>query len=96
MDTSNSILAPELKSVTVSGNIISGGAVNQSQSATSTASSCLDLSTILAPLYITSIPFDPKIGNNNQTYYAIQKTTGGRINVKSCSAENGEVISVTR
>lgn len=96
LDTSNSILAPELKSVTVSGNIISGGAVNQSQSATSTASSCLDLSTILAPLYITSIPFDPKIGNNNQTYYAIQKTTGGRINVKSCSAENGEVISVTR
>ena len=93
-DTVDSAITPELKSVTIGAGV--GGNGGQQMSSSTTASACLDLTTTLSPLYITSIPFDPKIGNANQTYYAIQKTTGGRINVQSCSAENGEVISVTR
>lgn len=92
LDTTDSALTPELKSATISGSTAGGGGGN----ASSTASACLDLSSALAPTYITSLPFDPKTGSNSQTYYAIQKTAGGRINVQACSAENGENISVTR
>ena len=96
-DSTDSTLTPELKSVIISGSTsISSGGSQQSSSGTSTASACLDISSSLAPGYITSIPFDPKTGNNNQTYYAVQKTAGGRINVQACSAENGETISVTK
>ncbi|MCX6780479.1 MAG: hypothetical protein NT034_04890 [Candidatus Magasanikbacteria bacterium] len=93
LDTTDAALTPELKSAIISGSTAGGGGGGN---ASSTASACLDLSSALAPTYITSLPFDPKTGSNNQTYYAIQKTTGGRINVQACSAENGEVISVTR
>ncbi len=88
-DTSDNTLTPELKSITIGGNTIGSNA-------SSSASACLDLSSSLTPNYITSVPFDPKIGSNNQTFYAITKTSGGRINVQSCSAENGESISVTK
>ena len=96
LDTLDSSLTPEIKSVAISGSTSgqSGGTIQVSGS--STMPTCLDLSSLLAPNYITSLPFDPKTGSNNQTYYAIQKTAGGRINVQACSAENGEIISVTR
>jgi hypothetical protein len=88
-DTTNSALTPELKSATISGS--AGGSV--ASSTLSTADTCLDLSSSLTPTYITSIPFDPKTGSTDRTYYAAQKTPGGRISIKACSAENGEVIS---
>lgn len=85
---------PELKSVAINGTqtVVQGGAGTPS----STAAACLDISSALTPTYITSIPFDPKVGDNNKTFYAVKKTTGGRINVQSCSPENGETISVTK
>lgn len=91
LDTADSALTPELKNAIISGSTAGGGG-----NASSTASSCLDLSSNLAPTYITSIPFDPNTGSSNQTYYAVQKTSGGRINVQACSAENSEAISITR
>ncbi len=93
LDTVDSALTPELKSVIISGS--TSGSSGGSSSST-TAAACLNLSSALTPTYITSLPFDPKTGSNSQTYYAIQKTAGGRINVQACSAENSEVISVTR
>lgn len=93
LGTTDSALTPDLKSVIISGSV--GGSGGGASSST-TAATCLDLSSALAPAYITSLPFDPKTGSNSQTYYAVSKTVGGRINVKACSAENGEVISVTR
>ncbi len=94
LDTVDSALTPELKSAIISGST-SGSSGGSSPSST-TAAACLDLSSALAPTYITSLPFDPKTGSNSQTYYAIQKTAGGRINVQACSAENAEAISITR
>ena len=95
-DTSDSSLTPELKSVTIGGSATLMGGGGGSQSASSTASTCLDLSSSLTPAYITSIPFDPRVGNNSQTYYAVQKTANGRINVQACSPENGVTVSVTK
>lgn len=91
LDTTDNTLTAELKSVTINGSTIGG-----IQSASSTISTCLEISSALVPNYITAVPFDPKTGSNSQTYYAVKKTAGGRINVQSCSAENGENISVTR
>lgn len=94
LGTVDSSLTPELKSVIISGSV--GGSGGGTSSSSTTATACIDLSLALAPIYITSLPFDPKTGSNSQTYYAVSKTVGGRINVKACSAENGEVISVTK
>lgn len=87
-------LTPELKSVAISGtqSVVQGGVGTPS----STMSGCLNLSSALAPTYITSIPFDPKVGDSAKTYYAVKKTAGGRINVQACSPENGETVSVTK
>ena len=96
LSSSDSALTPEIKSVIISGSTGGSVGVITQNSGPQTAAACLDLSSLLAPSYITSLPFDPKIGSNSQTYYAIQKTPGGRINVQACSAENGQSISVTR
>lgn len=96
LDTLDSSLTPEIKSVAIGGSTSAQGGGTIQVSGSSTMPACLDLSSVLAPNYITSLPFDPKTGSNNLTYYAVQKTTGGRINVQACSAENGEIISVTR
>lgn len=61
-----------------------------------TADSCLDLSSALVSDYITAIPTDPKLGNANNTYYAVKKTSGGRISVQACAAENGKNITATK
>ncbi len=96
-DTTDSALTPELKSVAIGGVVAaSGGSGGQTSSTSTTASACLDMSSSLTPIYINSIPFDPKVGSNSQTYYAVQKTAGGRINVQACSPENGQAISVTK
>lgn len=87
-------LTSELKSVAINGtqSVIQGG----SGASSSTMSACLNISSALAPAYITSIPFDPKVGDNTKTYYAVKKTLGGRINVQACAPEDGQTISVTK
>ncbi len=91
-DTADASISPELKSLIVGGSQTIVGAGNS----TTTADACLDISPALVSNYITSIPFDPKVGSANKTYYTLKKTTGGRINLQACSAENGEIISVTK
>lgn len=57
-----------------------------------TENACLDLSSELVPKYLTDIPFDPKFGGSNKTYYAVKGTGTGRLEVRSCSPELDEVI----
>lgn len=94
-DTSNASISPGMKNITIGGTVSGASGTTQSPSST-TAAACLDLSSTLFPLYINSIPFDPKTGNTDKTYYAVKKTIGNRINVVACSAENSEIINVTR
>ena len=94
LDTTDTILSPELKNVTIGGSTSATG--SGGENSTTTANACLDLSSSISPTYIISIPFDPKGGSDSKTYYAVKKTSGGRINIQSCSAENGETISVTK
>jgi len=95
-DTNDITQTSELKNTTISGNVSSSGTTEPTSTSTTTNSACLDISTSLVPNYITAIPFDPKIGNNEKTYYAIKKTEGGRINIVACSAENSETINLTQ
>ena len=60
------------------------------------ASPCLDISPYLVEKYVASIPISPSTGNAGRTFYAVKKTSTGRITVHACSAENGETIDVTR
>ena len=92
-DTANNTLTPELKSVSISGTTVAG---NSTSTPASTVDGCLDLTPSLVSNYITAIPFDPKVGSTNKTYYAIRKTTGNRINVVACNTENNDTINVTR
>lgn len=97
-DTTAAAVTPELKNLSITGTpttATGGGTVSTSASST-TADACLDLTTVLVNQYITSMPFDPKIGTIDKTYYAIKKTTGNRINVVACNPENSEIINVTR
>ncbi len=97
LDSDSTIISPEFKSVSLS-NIIGAtvGTPAVTVGSENTDLTCLDLSSTLAPDYITSLPFDPKNGTPAKTYYALKRTAGGRINVQACSAENGENISVTK
>ncbi|MFH1188873.1 MAG: type II secretion system protein [bacterium] len=60
------------------------------------ASACIDLTPSLVSDYIVDIPYDPKDGNAERTYYAIKKDSGGRIVIYACSTELGEEISISR
>ena len=99
LDSDFSSVTPELKNVSVTYN--SAGTSGTPATSTyvggeTTVSACLDLSSLLAPDYITLLPFDPSVGTSAKTYYAVKKTAGGRIMVEACNAENGELINVTR
>ena len=84
-ETDSASFTPELKTVTVG---YGGG--------TATNDACLDLSPSLVEDYIAQIPFDEKYGSAAKTYYAIQKRTSGRVEVRACGAELDEEISVMR
>lgn len=100
LDSDNVTYSPELKNISISGSqtvtVTSSSTGSGNFSVINTAAACLDLTSNLSPVYVTSLPFDPKVGSSNKTYYAVKKTAGGRINVQACSPENGETISVTK
>ena len=50
----------------------------------------------LTPVYVVGMPTDPTGSGTGLTGYTIATSTGNRIIVNAPSAENGEVISVTR
>lgn len=49
------------------------------------SSACIDLSAYLVPDYLVAVPFDPKNGSSGKTYYAVQKSVDGKINIYACS-----------
>ncbi len=49
--------------------------------------SCADLSGSLVETYLAEIPADPSTGTDGNTRYAIDRTTGNRIEVVACDAE---------
>jgi type II secretory pathway pseudopilin PulG len=61
-----------------------------------TEDACLDLSPLLAPTFINSIPYDPKHGSSEKTYYAIKKTSEERIVISACGPELEKVIEIRR
>lgn len=88
-DTLDTTASPGLTEVHVSYAV--GGAAGET-----TEASCVDLSSLLAPEYLTDIPVDPTDGGSGKTYYAIRDTGEGRLTVKACTVELEERISVTR
>lgn len=57
----------------------------------------IDLSTDLAPTYITQIPFDPSTGTPEDTQYTIYLDPNGRVVASASSELNvGQFITVTR
>jgi len=61
-----------------------------------TNSACLDLGASLIDTYFSQVPYDPKDGSVEKTYYAIKEIGDGNIKVVACSAENNEEIQITR
>ena len=55
--------------------------------ASSLSSSCGNLSGSLVETYLAEIPTDPNTGTTGNTRYAINKTSGNRIEVVSCDSE---------
>ncbi|MCR4312426.1 MAG: type II secretion system GspH family protein [Candidatus Uhrbacteria bacterium] len=50
---------------------------------------CADLSGSLVETYLAEIPMDPNAGTAENTRYAINKTSGNRIEVIACDSELG-------
>lgn len=80
-----------LDSVTTSGQVIgtSTSGCDSTCTATTTVSSCLDLSSSLVGGYTVEIPKDPKTGTTANTDYFINRTSDDRILVGSCDPELG-------
>jgi len=66
------------------------------KSTATTDTACLDLSTSLTPDYIPAIPYDPLVGSDNKTYYAISRRADQGVTVIACQAELGEYFETSR
>lgn len=64
--------------------------------ATTTESSCADLSGDLAPTYVAEVPTDPQTGSGTTTGYYVNETSSGRVTVGACEPEQSDTIEVTR
>ncbi len=64
--------------------------------ATTTVSSCLDLSNSVGGTYIAKMPPDPKTGTDANTDYYVNKQSTGRITVGACDPELSVSMDVTR
>lgn len=80
-----------LDSITTSSQVIGTATAgcDTTCTATTTLSSCLDLTSALAGGYIAEIPRDPKTGTAANTDYYINRTSDGRVLVGSCDPELG-------
>jgi hypothetical protein len=89
----DSTLSPKFSSVTVNFTSLIQSNIPNGEYVTTTES-CLDLSSILIPDYLSEIPSDPQVGSSEKTYYAIKKSQNDRINVISCSPELQKTIMI--
>jgi prepilin-type N-terminal cleavage/methylation domain-containing protein len=60
-----------------------------------TVDECVDLNSELAG-YLPGVPYDPKYGDEEMTYYGIRQTSTGAIKVKSCRPELGVNVEVVK
>ncbi len=58
-----------------------------------TESSCINLENELED-YLTEVPYDPSLGSNERTYYAIKKVGENRIIIVACDPETLEEIKI--
>ncbi|MFA6382388.1 MAG: type II secretion system protein [Candidatus Buchananbacteria bacterium] len=74
--------------------VLGTGATCSTCTATTTtgASPCVDLTSVLAPNYITSLPVDPSTGAAADSQYYVYRSAAGRITVGAC---NPEVVAGT-
>ncbi len=84
LDTDTQSGGPEIASVGGGNNGTGGGSGTGTATTENTLDSCLNLTSVLAPNYLTSIPFDPATGNAAKTNYAVKKIPGGLL-VRSCT-----------
>ena len=87
-DTDNVNITPGLSSVSIEYTMDAGDNEN-------TETDCLDLSGVMN-YYLPAIPFDPKYGDDAQTYYAIQEIDERSILVRSCRPELEADIELIR
>ncbi len=71
-------------------------AVSCTNVTTLSSGACLDLSSAVVPTYLASMPIDPLTGSANNTLYAVDKNSAGRIIVASCVPEIASTISLQR
>jgi len=64
--------------------------------ATSTVSSCLDLSSTVGGTYIAQIPVDPKSGSDANSDYYLNKLANSRLAVGACDPELGVTFETSR
>lgn len=89
--TANPLYTPELKEVVINYYNLTGEGGGPL-----TEPACLDLGADLVDRYLKQIPFDQLGGSAAKTYYAVQKTPGGRLKAAACRAERGENIKVQK
>jgi type II secretory pathway pseudopilin PulG len=61
-----------------------------------TATSCIDLTTLVTDGYLETIPKDPSTGTDLLTDYYLIKNSTGTVEVGSCDPEGGAALSVVR
>lgn len=55
--------------------------------ATTTASGCVDLGSVIVPSYLSAMPQDPSAGSDAETGYYIYRASSGRMEVGACDPE---------
>ena len=62
-----------------------------------TTDECLDLGEgVLAPDYLTSIPYDPRYGSPEKTFYCVKINSSGRLILRACQPELSDDIYLER
>lgn len=84
-ETDTSSFSPELRDVFVQNALASAGV------GVTLEDSCLDLSGELEP-YLQSIPKDPLVGSDMQTFYAVNQDENGIVSLRACEAEDQNLI----
>lgn len=57
---------------------------------------CVNLENFISPTYIEAVPFDPLIGSNEKTFYAIRVNSEGRYEIRACTPEIEDAIVIMR
>ncbi len=95
LDSDTSVLGPVIGQIAGGNNGTPSGGGGSSTTET-TADSCLNIGSLLAPTHIPLLPFDPVVGSSTRTYYAVKKTGTDNLTVRACSPELSKSIQVVQ